>query len=366
MQKHIVIDARIRRSSTGRYTDRLVEHLQDIDHVNRYTILVEPDDNWKMHSPVFKTVPCPFPQFSFNPLDQLRFAWQVYRLRPDLVHFTMTQQPIFYFGRIVTTTHDLLMFHFIRRGTTPAPVYWLKMKLYHFLFWWGHRKSDRIIVPTHTVANELIEFQPFTKKKLAVTLEASEPPIKAAAVKPKDIPDNFIMYLGTAFPHKNVLTLCKAFELLHTSHPDVHLLLVGKKEKHYLELEEQIASFTSADHIHITGFLPDEEVKWLYSHTKLYVTPSLGEGFGLTALEAMAHGAPVVSSNASVMPEVYGDAAVYCNPKDPEDIARQVAKVLDDDKLRNQLIAAGAKQVKRYSWKKMSEETLTVYKSIIG
>src|SRR5882672_12265482 len=104
---HIVIDARIRRSSTGRPIDRLVEQLQDLDHANRYTILVQPDDDWHMRAGNFQTVPCPFAQFSFNPLDQIKFAWQLYRLRPDLVHFTMTQQPLLYFGNIVTMTHDL-------------------------------------------------------------------------------------------------------------------------------------------------------------------------------------------------------------------------------------------------------------------
>src|SRR5688572_15168850 len=101
-RKHIVIDARIRRASTGRPLDRLVEHLQDIDAYHRYTILVQPDDPWKMRSPNFHTLPCPFPQFSFNPLHELRFAWQLYRIKPDLVHFGMTQQPLLYFGNIVT------------------------------------------------------------------------------------------------------------------------------------------------------------------------------------------------------------------------------------------------------------------------
>src|SRR5688572_29223889 len=82
LEKHIVIDARIRRASSGRPLDRLVECLQDIDHQNRYTILVSPGDPWKMHSPNFTPLPCPFPQFSFNPLHEIRFAWMLYRLKP--------------------------------------------------------------------------------------------------------------------------------------------------------------------------------------------------------------------------------------------------------------------------------------------
>jgi glycosyltransferase involved in cell wall biosynthesis len=278
----------------------------------------------------------------------------------------MTQQPLLYFGRIVTTTHDLLMFEFVRRGTTHMAVYWFKIHLYRFLVWWSHRKSDRIIVPTHYVANELIKLQPFTKKKLAVTYEAGTLPSTETPVKPEGAPKEFIMYLGNAFPHKNLYKLCEAFGILHKTHPDLHLMLVGKKEKHYMELEEQIAGLPYGKNIHVTGFLPDEQTKWLYQHARLFVTPSLGEGWGLPGTEAMANGAPVLSSNASVMPEVYGDAAVYFDPGDPKDMAKQIASVLKDEKLRQQLIAAGTKQVKKYSWKKMAEETLTVYKSILG
>ena len=121
--KHIVIDARIRRSTTGRYTDRLIEHLQKIDSFHRYTILVQPDDPWQPKAKNFTSLPCPYPQFSLNPLHQLGFAWQLYRLKPDLVHFTMTQQPLLYFGAIVTTTHDTTMYYFVRRGSTPMLLY---------------------------------------------------------------------------------------------------------------------------------------------------------------------------------------------------------------------------------------------------
>ena len=117
---HIVIDARNRRSSTGRYTDRLITHLAQIDPENTYTILVQPGDDWQFDNPNFQTKTCRFQQFSFNPVDQISFALQIYRLKPDLVHFTMTQQPLLYFGNIVTTTHDLTMLRHMRPSRFPA------------------------------------------------------------------------------------------------------------------------------------------------------------------------------------------------------------------------------------------------------
>lgn len=366
--KHIVIDARIRRSSTGRYVDRLLEHLQDVDTFHRYTILLQPDDPWQPRAHNFHTLPCPYPQFSFNPLHDLAFARQLRRLQPDIVHFTMTQQPLTYFGKIVTTTHDLTMFRFVRRGTTPMPVYWLKINLYKLLMRWSHWKSARIIVPTVFVAKDVANFQPSTDHNLVVTYESAEPPLKAPAKRPAAIAekDQFIMYLGNAFPHKNLERLVEAFDILHTKHPDLKLVLVGKKEIHYQELEQNIWGHPSSKNIIITGFLPDEETKWLYEHTLVYVFPSLSEGFGLPAMEAMAHGAPVASSDASCLPEVYGDAAHYFDATKPKDIAAKVGDVLKDKKLREQLVKNSQTQLKKYSWRRMAEETLIVYKEVLG
>ena len=366
--KHIVIDARVRRASTGRPLDRLVEQLQDIDHFHRYTILVQPDDNWKMRSKNFTTLPCPFPQFSVNPLHEIRFAWQLYRLKPDLVHFGMTQQPLLYFGNIVTMTHDLTMLKFVRRGSTPLPAYKLKIGLYKFLIRWAHAKSKFITVPTKWVAKDVAEFQPSAKHKLVVTYESGELPKTGSSKKPEqvDAKDKFIMYLGTAFPHKNLEKLVEAYGLLRESHPGLKLILVGKKEKHYEELEQKVKKLPYGKDITITGFLPDEEAKWLFEHTQAYVFASLSEGFGLPALEAMGYKAPVVSSNATCLPELYGKAAHYFDPHSATDMAAKISDVLDNKKLRDDLVRESQLQIKKYSWHKMAEETLIVYKEALG
>jgi glycosyltransferase involved in cell wall biosynthesis len=242
------------------------------------------------------------------------------------------------------------------------------MWLYRFQVRWAHMKSRRIIVPTKWVAQEIVGFQPTVEDRIIVTYEASEPPHAVAAQQPAGIGknDRFIMYLGTAFPHKNLEKLVAAFDILYAKQPELKLVLVGKKEKHYLELEQKVQQHRSAKNIIITGFLPDEQAKWLYEHCQAYVFASLSEGFGLPALEAMAHGAPIASSNASCLPEVYGDAAHYFNPHSAQDIADKVSEILEDKKLRDSLIKNGAQQVKKYSWHRMAEETLIVYKELLG
>ena len=363
--KHIVIDARIRRSSTGRPLDELVNHLQDIDHDNRYTILVQPGDNWEMREPNFTTLPCPFPQFSVNPLHELRFAQMLYRLKPDLVHFGMTQQPLLYFGNIVTYTHDLTMLYHVRRGNTPAIIYWLKMRMYRFLLWWGHRKSKKIVTFAGLTAKEIAKLHPFTRDKLVVAYEAPGSAIvDAAPIKPKKDFGTYIMYQGTAFPHKNLPRLIEAFDILHTKYPKLNLVLAGKTEKHYEELQLETKKHPSGNNIIFTGFLPDAESKWAFQHARLFVTPTLVEGAGLNPLEAMACGAPVAASNISVLPEYNGSGAIYFDPYDPADIAAKISRVLDDEELRKELVTKGAKWVKRYSWDKFAKGNLAVYQSL--
>lgn len=365
--KHIVIDARIRRSSTGRYTDRLIQHLQTVDTANRYTILVQPDDPWQPTNPNWTAQACPFPQFSLNPLNELRFARQLHSLKPDLVHFTMTQQPLLYSGsKIVTTTHDLTMLRFVRANTTPLPIFWVKRAMYRLLFSVAHRKSDAIITPTEFVREDLEKLQPFTRAKTHVTLESSEPPLKAKAQKLTEAKEPFIFYVGSAFPHKNLFRLVDAFGLLVERQPKLNLLIVGKREFYKKELEAYIAKQPFAKNIVTPGFISDEELKWLYQNCAAYVFPSESEGFGLPGLEAMAHGAPVVSSDATCLPEVYGDAAEYFNPLDINDMANAIERVVTDKKLGAELIKRGNKQIKKFSWNRMAQQTKTIYDDLLG
>lgn len=364
---HIVIDARIRRASTGRPVDRLLEHLQAIDTENRYTVLLEPDDDWKPVNRKFKKVPCKYRIFSFNPLQQLTFSWQLYKLKPGLVHFTMTgQQPLFYFGRQITFTHDLTMFKYARRGRLPKWLHWLRMKGYRLLVWQAHRKAKRIIVPTEYVRDAVAKFHLFTNRRLVVTPEASEPIIPGEGVKPDNVSEPFILYVGSAFPHKNLRRLVQAFELLKEQSPELKLILAGKLEQHAKRLKRWVGKRPFAEDIIFTGFVGDPELKWLYQHAQTYVFPSLSEGFGLPGLEAMVHGCPVVSSNMTCLPEVYGEAAHYFDPMDIEEMAAKIAEVLMSKRLREKLIENGYQQVKKYSWKRMSEQTAAIYRDLLG
>lgn len=360
--KHVVIDARGRQSSTGRYVDRLMGHLQQLDTENRYTVLLEPGDHWEPHAENWSTKKCAYKRFSFNPLDLITFGLFIKKLKPDLVHFSMTpQEPAWPVGPRVTTTHDLTMLRFTRPGKHSRLVHGIRMIGYRFLFWYSHRAAREIIVPTQFVADDLAKLHPFAQNKITVTHEASEPPLGVKAEQPQKVHRPFIMHVGSPFPHKNIERLVEAFTILKENHPKLQLVLPGKKEQYFDKLEALIETHPYRGDIIIPGFVSDEELEWLYRNAEAYVLPSLSEGFGLPGLEAMAHGCPLVSSNATCLPEVYGDAAHYFDPESPDAIAKSIDEVISSEKQRKDLIQKGYIQLKKYSWNKMAAQTLEVY-----
>ena len=367
-KRHVVIDARIRRDSTGKPVDRLLEHLQALDSGGHtYSIILKPGDDWQPKNKNFTAVKTRFGIFSFNPLNQLLYAWQLYKLEADLVYFTLTpQQPVFYFRKYITFTHDLTMLKFARAGRLPNWLHAVRMYGYRFLLWDAHRMARQVIVPTQYVADAVNKYHLFTNRKTTVCLESSEPPLSGKAKKPEDAPEKFILYVGSAFPHKNLENLVTAFGLLKEVHEDLKLVLVGKREYYSKKLENWAKKQPCFDDIIFTGFVPDEELKWYYQNAETYVFPSFSEGFGLPSLEAMVHGCPVVSSNATCMPEVNGEAALYFDPHDVAEIAERINEMISNKELRRKCIAKGYTNARKYSWHTFAAKHLELFNEVLG
>lgn len=361
--KHIVIDARELRTSTGRYIERLLAYLQDVDAKHHYTVLLKPKDmdSWEPTNSNFTKLACRAKEFTFA--EQWLMAWQLYRLKPDLVHFTMIQQPVLYLGKAVTTMHDLTTVRF----TNPSKnkfVFAFKQWVYVRVIKWATYKSKRIITPTEFVKEDVAKFTHTNSRKIVVTYEAGDQ-VDAASEPHKQLEDKqFIMYVGRPTPHKNLPRLIEAFTLLKETHPELLLVLAGKKDANYRRIARDVQR-NGVEGVVFTDFIPDGQLRWLYENCAAYVFPSLSEGFGLPGLEAMATGAPVVSSNATCLPEVYENAAHYFDPESVEDMAEKINDVLVDSTLRDKLVAAGKKQAAKYSWKRMAEQTLEVYKQLL-
>ncbi len=374
----IGIDARFySEAGVGRYIKNLLYYLQKLDHTNEYYILFRKKDFEVINfsSPNFHPVLADIPWYGVA--EQVQLPNILYSLKLDLVHFPHFNIPVFYNGKFIVTIHDLIHQKFkMNRATTHDPItYFIKHKAYNFAFSTALKKSEKVITVSDYVEEELIKTWKVKREKIVVTKEGVEENLieNAKKIGKKEIDETlqkfnikspFIFYVGNAHPHKNVEGLIKAFMQLKTGfrtsrndNANLQLVLSGKDHYFWQRIKEE---YSDKDII-FTGFVSDEELVALYKSCKAYVVPSFEEGFGIPLLEAMALQTPVVASNTSATPEIGGDAALYFNPKDPNDIADKISEVLNSEKLRKELIEKGEKRVKEFSWKKMVEQTLEVY-----
>ncbi|MBL8122089.1 glycosyltransferase family 4 protein, partial [Candidatus Saccharibacteria bacterium] len=294
---HILIDARESGTSTGRYVDKLVEYLHGLRPGYEITVLAKSHrlEYLRGIAPDFQVVRCDIKEFTFA--EQFALKRQIESLHPELVHFPMVQQPVFYGGRVVTTMQDLTTIRFRNPAKNPV-VFWAKQQVYKWLNRRVAHKSAALITPTEFVKRDVASYCSVPLEKITVTLEAADRITDAATPISELTGKQFIMYTGRPTPHKNLARLIDAFVLLQESHPDLCLVLAGKKDANYTRHEERVRR-EGVRNVVFTDFVSDGQLRWLYENCASYVFPSLSEGFGLPGLEAMAHGAPVASSNAT-------------------------------------------------------------------
>lgn len=360
---HIVIDARIINSSTGTYVERLLHYLEQIDTTNRYTVLVPTKDLsfWQPTNPNFTLKAADFKNYSLG--EQWGMKRLLDGLAPDLVHFCMPQQPIFYKGAHVTTFHDLILLRTYNSDKNWL-VFHVKQLIGRFVFRMAARSSQQLIVPTQYTADDVAETLHTPLSKVTVTYEAAD--VAPEQLAPYKHPfKEFILYVGQQSDYKNIRRLGDAHQQLLATHPDLGLILVGRKNKAALANERYFTEL-GYKNILFTDYIDDTQRDWLYTQARAYIFPSLMEGFGLPGLEAMGYGAPVISSNATCLPEVYGDAAVYFDPTDTTSMAMTINEVISNDDLRQSLIKKGHAKVATYSWQRMAEQTLAVYEQALA
>jgi glycosyltransferase involved in cell wall biosynthesis len=360
----IVIDARELRATSGRYVEMLINYLQKIDKVNEYFILLKPKDmaSWQPTNANFQKVSCDVKEFTFA--EQFKLMSQVRGLKPDLVHFTFPQQPIWYRGKTITTIHDLTTLRF----DNPAKnilIFRIKQKVYSHVINRAVHKASHVITPSQYVKDDLVKFSNIDSGKVTVTYESADP------IKDKSEPlaklknEKYLMYVGRPTPHKNLEKLIDAYGSLKTKYPDLKLVLAGKKDLNYTRIEMN-ARKRGINGIVFTGFVSEGQLKWLYENCSAYLFPSLSEGFGLPGLEAMLNNAPVLSSNATCLPEIYGDAASYFDPLDANSIIESIEDILSNEKLREDFIKKGRNKTKEYSWERMAKQTLDLYNQTLS
>lgn len=360
---HIAIDARAIKSSTGTVLQMLLPHLQRLDTQRRYTIIMKERDRgfWTPDAPNFTTAFVDVEDYSIGV--QTRLLLLLRTLKPDLTWFFMPEQPLLYRGRAVTMFHDFTMQKTPPSGTGRRWRSYLKMPVGRFAFWAAARKSVLINCPSEYTRQELLARYGTDPAKVRTIYNGAEVEVPDPVPYPHPFA-RFLLYVGQHGWHKNIPRLCQAHQKLLQQHPDLGLILVGKidswvqRTKHWCEAQ-------NLRNIHFTGFLPDSQRDWLYGQAAAYVFPSLAEGFGLPGIEAMMRGAPVVSSNATCLPEIYGNAARYFDPEDVDEMALVINGVLSDSTLRMTMIERGFVQAKQYSYERMAREMLSLFDEAI-
>src|SRR3989344_566153 len=378
----IGIDARLwNESGVGRYVRNLVEQLQLIDHENKYVLFVGSKDyenvKCQMSNVKWRLVKADIGWHTLE--EQLKFPLIINKENLDLMHFPYFSVPIIYNKPYVVTIHDLILHHFPTglASTLPRYLYRLKLLGYKFVIKKAAQNAKKIITVSNATRDEIIDHLKIEPSKVVVTYEGVNDKIrnpnieirnksKIINTKTKNV-DQYFLYVGNAYPHKNLDRLLEAFSILcHPEHSegshDIRLIFVGKEDYFYKRLKEKVKKVNLEKSVLFYGEVSDEELVELYKNAKALIVPSLMEGFGLPGLEAMANKCLVLSSDIPSLREVYGNAAVYFNPNDVLDMEKKMIEVLGS-KVGHDFVGHGLERTKMFSWEKMAKETLRIYES---
>jgi glycosyltransferase involved in cell wall biosynthesis len=357
----------------GRYTQKLITHLEDIDHKNEYVIFLR-ENNFKEYVPKnknFSKVKADYRWYSFS--EQIFFPFILYKQKCDLVHFPHFNVPILYFRKFVVTIHDLILLHYPTRkaSTRSGLFYWMKYLVYRSVIASVVRRAKEIIAVSKFTAGDICDKYPHVCDKVSVIYEAAEIDMLSRNDDVKnlqkyDIIEPYMLYVGNAYPHKNLDVLVDVFaKYLHDGGAVESLILVGCDDYFYERLQTYITK-KNLHNVKILHSVDDVLLMTLYGRASFFVFPSLYEGFGLPPLEAQLLNVPVLSSDHACMTEVLSDnGALYADATDIVEFAQAMNKIATDDKLREVLVTNGKKNASRYSWEKMAKEIYNIYKKNI-
>lgn len=367
----IGIDARFvgpQGTGLGKYTEKLITNLLKVDKKNEYRIFLR-KQNWDYLKLTrnFKKVLADTPWYSLK--EQILLPKVISSQNLDLLHVPHFNAPIFYKRKFIVTIHDLIHHHFSETSATTKNPLTFKVKrlAYKAVISNAIKRSKKILAPSRFVKNEILKYFKVPESKIVVTYEAAEEEYFTKPTTNYPPPTTqYLLYVGNAYPHKNLNRLLDAFKILNTKYKihDTKLILVCPRNVFSRKLKEEVAKRDLDQTVELKGYLSAGQLSKLFTKSSAYVFPSLSEGFGIPGLNAMASHIPVVSSNIPVLKEVYGEAALYFDPTKPEDIASKIKTILTNSQVRSDLVLKGENQVKKYSWQKMAEETLRVYEEI--
>lgn len=376
----IGIDARFlsnRSGGLGRYTAELIINLLKIDSQTNYLLIVPEGE--KITGPLGDLIASRASQVEmwetrarhYSLSEQFSLLKLLRDARLDLMHFTHFNHPLLYTKPFVVTIHDLTLSRFGEQALSP------RQWLYRFVIADAIKRAKRIFVVSNFVKNEIVRAYHQPLPKFVTTYNAVDPAFQpitnaqaiARVATKYGIDRTYILYVGQIRAHKNLRRLIDAFRNFATNPKlagQYQLVIAGVGRHYQAELEKRAEREIAEKSIIFTGFVSDEDLPFLYNGAKLFVFPSLSEGFGIPALEAMACNVPVIAARATATPEILGKAADYFDPFSIADIFSKMQSGLSDNRHRQELIRLGQDQVAKFSWEKLAATTLKTYYQVIG
>jgi glycosyltransferase involved in cell wall biosynthesis len=374
----IAIDVRrVSDFGVGTYIRNVVRTLGRLDRDNQYFLIGSPEQIGEIGSlpENIQTIPLTHGEVSLG--GWLEFRKAVRRLRCDLVHIPH----LFWLPRglpcpYVMTVHDVLEHLALAHGKSGMKRYW------HFQF--TRRALEgaaRIVAVSQFTRQEVSHLFRIPLSKIDVAYNALDERFlhghatdaeKLLIAERYQVNYPFLLYVGRVSAHKNVVRIIEAFSALKAElakdakFPDLKLIIIGDDVSSHPDLRRTVRRSGVDKDVRFLGFVPIDILRIFYDAAKVFVFPSLYEGFGLPPLEAMAHGTPVVASNTSSLPEVVGDAAVLVNPENVFEIMRGLHSALLDPVLRSQMKQRSVEQVAKFSWEASVRQLLKTYRAALG
>ena len=361
----------------GHYTYQLVRHLLKIDQKNTYLLFfdrtVQPRRLAKFQQANAIIKFFPFLQYS-------KFLPNVYRHhlvnaflsreKLDIFHSPTLSLPTSYQGLAVATAHDLAIYKFPELYP-PKQISFLKTEIFQAI-----KQAKKIIAVSESTKKDLGEIFGLPAEKIKVIANGLDErffkkssPEEIDRVKKKyGLKDNYILFLGTLDARKNIIRIVEAYERLiarTNQFSQYQLVLAGQIGKQSDEIKKRIDESKYRSDIILPGYIEADDLDPLFESAKIFLFPSLYEGFGLPVIEAMANGVPVITSNISSLPEVAKGHALLVDPFNVADITQSLVQLLTDQDLYQDLSKNGKKRAQEFTWEKAARETLKFYQEVI-
>ncbi len=366
--------ASYRQAGISRLIHATIQGLQALDQQNEYTVFVGdrrvPDGyianrRWRISASLLPTS-----NRAMRILwEQAVLPWSALRARADLLHALAFVGPLACPLPTVVTVYDLSFLLFPEAFNRINRAYLSTMTPHSV------RAARRVIAISESTKRDLVRLAHVPAERVDVVYPGLEPDIRrvddATALadfrRRNGLPEHFVLFVGTLEPRKNVAALVQAYAILRRRGVSSHaLVLAGSKGWRYQSIMAAIEQSGVAGDIIMPGYVGRSDLPMLYSAASAFVYPSIYEGFGLPVLEAMACGAPVITSNVSSLPEVAGEAALLVDPNDSDGLATALERVIRSRDLQAELRALGAKQAATFTWERMARATRDVYEKALN